>query len=312
MANTVIEVNSLCRRFRKHTALDQVSLRIEQGTVLGLVGENGAGKTTLIKHMLGLFKAQCGTVRVFGLDPVLHPKEVLSRIGYLSEDRDMPEWMTIQQYMTYTQAFYPTWDTTYADSLISQFALDTAQKIKHLSRGQRAKTGLLMALAYKPDLLLFDEPSSGLDPVVRRDMLGAIVRNIAEEGRTVVLSSHLLDEVERVADTICMIHQGQVILSDPMEQIRSSFHKFTLILDAPDRARPALPGLMICEGGPVEWSMICKQDIDSIKQAAKDMHARIVDLASPTLDDVFVANVKGQSLTTRGQESGVSAQSLKP
>jgi ABC-2 type transport system ATP-binding protein len=294
MSNTIIEITDLCRRFGKHTALNQVNLRIQQGTVLGLVGENGAGKTTLIKHMLGLFKAQSGFVRVFGMDPIKHPKEVLSRIGFLSEDRDMPEWMTIKQYMTYTQAFYPTWDTAYADSLISQFGLDTAQKIKNLSRGQRAKTGLLLALAYKPDLLLFDEPSSGLDPVVRRDMLGAIVRTIAEEGRTVVLSSHLLDEVERVADTITMIHEGRVILSDPMEQIRSSFHRFTLILDGPTAAPPALPGMLSCEGGPMEWSIICKQDIDSIKQSAEGLNARIVDLASPTLDDIFVANVKGQ------------------
>lgn len=305
MVNTVIEVNNLCRRFGKHTALDHVNLRIEQGTVLGLVGENGAGKTTLIKHLLGLFKAQSGTVRVFGLDPIANPKEVLSRIGFLSEDRDMPEWMTIQQYMTYTQAFYPSWDTTYTDSLISQFTLDTSQKIKHLSRGQRAKTGLLMALAYRPDLLLFDEPSSGLDPVVRRDMLGAIVRTIAEEGRTVVLSSHLLDEVERVADTITMIHQGRVILSDPLEQIRSDFHKLTLRLNAPPATRPALPGMLSCEGGPVEWSMVCKENLDTLKNAAKDMNARIVDLASPTLDDIFVANVKGQGI---GHGSQITAE----
>ncbi len=298
MSNTIIEITDLCRRFGKHTALNQVNLRIQQGTVLGLVGENGAGKTTLIKHMLGLFKAQSGFVRVFGMNPIQHPKEVLSRIGFLSEDRDMPEWMTIKQYMTYTQAFYPTWDTACANSLISQFSLDTSQKIKNLSRGQRAKTGLLLALAYKPDLLLFDEPSSGLDPVVRRDILGAIVRTIAEEGRTVVLSSHLLDEVERVADTICMIHQGRVILRNPMEQIRSSFHKFTLILDAPTETRPTLPGMLTCEGGPMEWSMVCKQDISSIKQSAQGLNAQIVDLASPTLDDIFVAQVKGQGENT--------------
>ncbi|NQV34694.1 MAG: ABC transporter ATP-binding protein, partial [Phycisphaeraceae bacterium] len=206
-------------------------------------------------------------------------------------------WMTIRQYMTYTQAFYPTWDTAYADSLVSQFTLDTSQKIKNLSRGQRAKVGLLMALAYKPDLLLFDEPSSGLDPVVRRDMLGAIVRTIAEEGRTVMLSSHLLDEVERVADTIVMIHEGRIILSDAMEQIRADFHKFTLRLEAAAETPPALPGMLSCEGGPLEWSMVCKQDINQLKHAATDMNAQIVDLANPTLDDIFVANVKREHRT---------------
>ena len=299
MSNAVIEVDSLCRRFRKKTALDHVNLRLEQGTVLGLVGENGAGKTTLIKHLLGLFKAQSGTVRVFGLDPVLNPKDVLSRIGFLSEDRDMPEWMTVQQYMTYTRAFYSTWDTSYAESLISQFALDTSQKIKNLSRGERAKTGLLMALAYKPDLLLFDEPSSGLDPVVRRDMLGAIVRTIAEEGRTVVLSSHLLDEVERVADTIVMIHQGQIILSDRMEQIRGDFHRLTLRLEAPSETCPALPGMLSCEGGPVEWSLICKETLETIRRTAEELDTQIVDLTNPTLDDIFVAHAKGKNSEPR-------------
>ena len=299
MSNAVIEVDSLCRRFRKKTALDHVNLRLEQGTVLGLVGENGAGKTTLIKHLLGLFKAQSGTVRVFGLDPVLNPKDVLSRIGFLSEDRDMPEWMTVQQYMTYTRAFYSTWDTSYAESLISQFALDTSQKIKNLSRGERAKTGLLMALAYKPDLLLFDEPSSGLDPVVRRDMLGAIVRTIAEEGRTVVLSSHLLDEVERVADTIVMIHQGQIILSDRMEQIRGDFHRLTLRLEAPSETCPALPGMLSCEGGPVEWSLVCKENLETIRRTAEELNTQIVDLTSPTLDDIFVAHAKGKNSEPR-------------
>ena len=299
MSNAVIEVDSLCRRFRKKTALDHVNLRLEQGTVLGLVGENGAGKTTLIKHLLGLFKAQSGTVRVFGLDPVLNPKDVLSRIGFLSEDRDMPEWMTVQQYMTYTRAFYSTWDTSYAESLISQFALDTSQKIKNLSRGERAKTGLLMALAYKPDLLLFDEPSSGLDPVVRRDMLGAIVRTIAEEGRTVVLSSHLLDEVERVADTIVMIHQGQIILSDRMEQIRGDFHRLTLRLEAPSETCPALPGMLSCEGGPVEWSLVCKENLETIRRTAEELNTQIVDLTNPTLDDIFVAHAKGKNSEPR-------------
>ncbi|MCP4452359.1 MAG: hypothetical protein GY809_12930, partial [Planctomycetes bacterium] len=124
----------------------------------------------------------------------------------------------------------------------------------------------------------------------------------------VVLSSHLLDEVERVADTIVMIHAGRVILSDAMEQIRASFYRFTLILDAPAATPPALPGMLSCEGGPLEWSVVCKQDINQIKHAATDMNAQIVDLASPTLDDIFVANVKGQEINHvhQGTPSGGS------
>ena len=206
MQNHIVDIQGLSRSFGKRQVLDCIDLKVSQGTVLGLVGENGAGKTTLLKHILGLFKAQQGSVRVFGMNPVADPKGVLSRIGYLSEEREMPEWMRVGEYINYTRAFYPDWDTAYAEELLATFSLDASQKIRHLSRGQRAKAGLLAAMAYRPDLLLFDEPSSGLDPVVRRDILGAIIRTITEEGRTVILSSHLLDEVERVADTIVMIH----------------------------------------------------------------------------------------------------------
>src|SRR5207245_11411241 len=172
----------LCRRFGEKMALDRVSLTVPAGTVLGLVGENGAGKTTLIKHILGLLRAQSGSVRVFGLDPVADPPGVLSRIGYLSEEPDLPGWMRVDELLRYTQAFYPQWDVRYAEELRRQFRLELDARIKQLSRGELARAALLVALAYRPELLLFDEPSSGLDPVVRRDILETIIRTVAEEG----------------------------------------------------------------------------------------------------------------------------------
>ncbi len=292
MNDKIIEVNGLTRRFGKTMALKDVDLTVSKGAVLGLVGENGAGKTTLIKHLLGLLKAQAGSVRVFGINPVLDPPSVLSRIGYLSEDREMPKWMRIDEYMRYTQAFYPDWNPDYAQELLGTFDLDATQTIKHLSRGQRAKVGLLVALAYRPDLLLFDEPSSGLDPVVRRDMLGAIVRTIAEEGRTVVFSSHLLDEVERVADTVVMIHAGRVVLSDTLDRIRQEHHQVVVRFDQVQTQEPRLPGLLACAGGPLEWSCTCRQDLERLKAAVAELNARIVDCSSPSLDDIFVARVR--------------------
>jgi ABC-type multidrug transport system ATPase subunit len=159
-------------------------------------------------------------VRVFGLDPVADPVAVLSRIGYLSEENDLPGWMRVDELIRYTRAFYPAWDDAYAEELRRTFALDLSPKIKNLSKGQKARMGLLVALAHRPELLVLDEPSSGLDPIVRRDILGAVMRTIADEGRTVLFSSHLLEEVEQVADHVTMISNGKILLSAPLEDIK--------------------------------------------------------------------------------------------
>lgn len=222
MSDPIILVSDLTRRFGATTALASVSLSLPRGAVYGLVGANGAGKTTLIKHLLGLLRAEQGSVRVFGLDPVADPVGVLSRIGYLSEENDLPGWMRVDEILRYSRAFYPGWEDGYAAELRQAFALDPTARIRSLSRGQRARVGLLIALAYRPELLLLDEPSSGLDPVVRRDILDAIMRTIAHEGRTVLFSSHLLEEVERVADHVTMINEGRIVLSAPLADIKQS------------------------------------------------------------------------------------------
>jgi len=217
-----IEITGLSRRFGAKQALSSVTLSLQRGRVYGLVGANGAGKTTLIKHMLGLLEAQEGTVRILGLDPVADPEGVLSRVGYLSEENDLPGWMTVDELMRYTRAFYPAWDDSYAEELRRRFALDAGARVKSLSKGQKARAGLVAALAYRPELLILDEPSSGLDPIVRRDILGAVMRTIAGEGRTVLFSSHLLDEVEEVADHVTMMTHGRIVLSGTLGEIKAA------------------------------------------------------------------------------------------
>src|SRR5438034_911042 len=167
VSEPVVEVSELTRRFGATTALASVSLSLPRGAVYGLVGANGAGKTTLIKHLLGLLRAESGSVRVFGLDPVADPVGVLSRIGYLSEENDLPGWMRVDELIRYSRAFYPAWDDAYAEELRRTFALDAAAKIKSLSKGQKARAGLLIALEYRPEFLLLDEPASALDPMLR-------------------------------------------------------------------------------------------------------------------------------------------------
>jgi len=222
VTESVVAVAALTRRFGTKAALDAVSLSLPRGAVYGLVGPNGAGKTTLIRHLLGLLRAEQGSVRVFGLDPVTDPVAVLSRIGYLSEENDLPGWMRVDELLRYSRAFYPAWDDAFATELREKFALDAAEPIKHLSKGQKARVGLLIALAHRPELLILDEPSSGLDPIVRRDIVAAVIRTVAHEGRTVLFSSHLLEEVEEVADHVTMIDHGHIVLSDALESIKQS------------------------------------------------------------------------------------------
>ena len=287
----VIDISGLSRSFGRKEALRDVSLRVPRGRVFGLVGENGAGKTTLIQHLLGAYKATTGSVRVFGIDPVYDPTAVLSRIGYLSEDRDLPGWMRVIELMRYTQAFYPNWDETYAERLREEFGLPAKTKIKHLSRGEKAKAGLLIALAHRPDLLLLDEPSSGLDAVARQDILAAVVRTVADEGRTVVFSSHLLDEVERVADHVLMIHEGRATLDMSMDEVKATHRRHVVRWRDLHSQPPELPGVLRATGEGREWAFVCMGVEQAFAEAVRTSGGEILETTVPTLEAIFVARV---------------------
>ncbi|HET6884262.1 MAG TPA: ABC transporter ATP-binding protein [Pirellulales bacterium] len=292
-APPIVDLRRVTRRFGTKTALDDISLSVPRGGVFGLIGGNGAGKTTLIKHVLGLLQAQSGTVQVFGLDPVQNPLGTLGRIGYLSEDRDLPNWMRVGELMRYTQAFFPSWDEAFAEELREAFDLDGNAKVKTLSRGQRARAGLLVALAHRPELLILDEPSSGLDPVVRRDILGAIIRTIADEGRTVLFSSHLLDEVERVADRVAIIHQGRIVLTAAMDEIKDTHRRMTLRFEQSLDQPPSLVGTLSFEGQGSEWTYVCNGESGQLRRAAEAIGATVVGDAALSLDEIFVSRISG-------------------
>jgi ABC-2 type transport system ATP-binding protein len=289
-AEPVVAVDHLSRTFRGRKALDDVSFRVERGTVFGLVGENGAGKSTLIKHILGLWRAESGTVRAFGLDPVAEPAAVLGRIGYLSEQPDLPGWMRVDELLRYTQAFYPGWDPRHAERLREQFGLDPTARIKTLSKGQRAKLGLIAAEAHRPDLLLLDEPSSGLDPIVRRDILEAIIRTVTDAGRTVIFSSHLLDEIERASDHLAMLHQGQLRFCAPLEAIKARHRRIVLSFELPQSQPPTVPGAIRVSGAERMWTVICDASLLDRSAIARNFGARIAEESPASLDEVFIAH----------------------
>jgi len=289
MEHAVVDVNELSRAFAQKTALDGVSFHATAGQVYGLVGSNGAGKTTLLKHLLGLLRATSGSVRVFGLDPVKDPVGVLGRVGYLSEERELPEWMSIEELMRYTQAYHPSWDAAYERELLGTFALDRSKKIKELSKGMRAQAGLIAAVAHRPQLLILDEPSSGLDVVVRRDILDAVVRAVADDGRTVIFSSHLLDEVERMSDHVTLMHQGRVALSGVLDEVRRDYQRsrvrFAEHFDQP----PVIDTALMIEGGGRTWSVVHSGSLEQFRHAVAARGGEIVESRDATLEEIFLA-----------------------
>ena len=288
MDESVIAIKNLSRTFGGRKALDDVSLDVPRGTVFGLVGENGAGKSTLIKHLLGLWRAESGQVRVFGMDPVSDPVPVLGRIGYLSEQPDLPDWMRVYEYIRYMQAFYPKWDPEYAERLREQFGIDRKARVRVLSKGQRAKLGLLAAQAHRPDLLLLDEPSSGLDPIVRSDILAAVIRTVADEGRTVFFSSHLLEEIERVSDHVAMLHHGKLVLCGPLDAIKTQHRRITLRFETPQTKPPVIPGALSVNGAGREWTVICSRKRNEVPALA--FGTQIVGEDAASLNEVFIAH----------------------
>lgn len=236
----VITTESLTMHFRRCDALVDVDLSIQPGTVFALLGENGAGKTTMIRIMTGFQKPTRGSCTVCGINPQVDAQGVRRQIGYVSDAPALYDWMTVAQIGGFTASFYDESFLPSYQTAIQRYGIEPAQKIRHLSKGQRAKVALSLALAHDPSVLIMDEPTSGLDPKVRRSFLESMIDRAAT-GRTVFLSSHQISEVERVADTIAILHRGRIRLHGPLAEIRESIHHVVVDTDDPLRAIESLP-----------------------------------------------------------------------
>lgn len=236
----VIAAKRLTMHFRRCDALRGVDLDVRPGTVFALLGENGAGKTTLIRILTGFQKPSSGTCSVVGIDPVADPLGVRQNIGYVSDSPALYDWMTVAQIGGFAGSFYDQAFLARFEESIVRYEIRPDQKIKHLSKGQRAKVALSLALSHDPQLLILDEPTSGLDPKVRRSFLESMIDRAAT-GRTVLLSSHQINEVERVADSIAILHRGKIVLTGPLADIRQSIWHVIIDVDDPLRALPIIP-----------------------------------------------------------------------
>ncbi|QDT07142.1 ABC transporter ATP-binding protein YtrB [Rubripirellula lacrimiformis] len=309
----VISAKNLSMHFRRCDALRGVDMEIQPGTVFALLGENGAGKTTLIRILTGFQKPSSGTCLVSGVNPSTHPLKVRRSIGYVSDSPALYDWMTVAQIGGFAASFYDREFLTQYEESIRRYDIQPDQKVKHLSKGQRAKVALSLALSHDPDLLILDEPTSGLDPKVRRSFLESMIDRAAT-GRTVFLSSHQISEVERVADTIAILHQGKIVLHGSLAEIRETIWQVVVDVDDPLRALPILaaPAQILSEeasGGQRQMFVryLKPEMIDELRatEGVVDVRHRVA-----TLEEVFVACTSGD-LPTQSAPSDQPATETK-
>ncbi len=220
-----ITTHNLTRRYGRTEAVHELNLDVPQGSVLALLGPNGAGKSTTLKLLMNLIEPTAGSAQVLGVDSRRLGERERAQIGYVSENQQLPLWMTVRQLLDYCRPFYPTWDRELEATLSRQFDLPAERKLKHLSRGMLMKAALLSSLAYRPKLLVLDEPFSGLDPVVRDDFIRGVLEVSATGDWTVVVSSHDIEEVERLADHVAMLDAGRLRLSERTESLQARFRR---------------------------------------------------------------------------------------
>jgi ABC-2 type transport system ATP-binding protein len=250
--NNAIETHQLSRRFRHCEAVHELDLSVPLGTVYALLGRNGAGKSTTLKLVAGLLRPTSGSSRVLGTDSQkLRPADLQS-IGYVSENQKLYEWLTGAQLSAFTARLYPLWDHDFAASLTKQLDLPMNRKVAGYSRGQKIKLALLLALAFRPKLLLLDEPFSGLDPLVREELLASLLEITAQSEWSVFFATNDIEEVERLADSAGILEEGRLRVSEPLESLQARFRSVEA------RGEPALLDEL------VKSNAICVQRADGV------------------------------------------------
>jgi ABC-2 type transport system ATP-binding protein len=234
-----IEAADLTRRFGRQEAVNGLSFQVPAGSIFALIGPNGAGKTTTIKLLMKLLRPTAGSARVLGVDSRRLQPQHLQRIGYVSENQRLPDWMTPGELFDYCRPLYPGWDDALCRTLQTELRLTSGAPLRTLSRGTRMKAALLSSLAYRPDLILLDEPFTGLDPLVREELIRGLLEVASDRGRTVFVSSHDIDEVERLADWVGYLDRGRLLFAEPVSSLLERFRLVEVV--APADRTPAMP-----------------------------------------------------------------------
>ncbi len=294
-----IEINDLVVKYGDKSAVDSLSLSVPIGAVFGFLGPNGSGKTTTIKTLLGFRTPDGGSARVLGYDVVRNSLDVRARTGYVSEVNSLYDNLTIPQLCAFCRSTNRRWNQAIVDRYIGAFGLPAKARVERLSKGMKSQLALSLALGSEPDLLILDEPTAGLDPVARHQFLNTLISEIAAEGKTVFFSSHILSEIEEVADRIAIIRNGKLVVSDDLDHLKQTQRVLKLTYAEPPPpaeidALCTLPGVARVEQEGRGVRLIARGDLDALMQMvrARPYLVRNVDVVNLNLEDLFLEYMK--------------------
>jgi ABC-2 type transport system ATP-binding protein len=289
-----IETEALTKRFGAFEAVHHLDLRVPRAGIIGFLGRNGAGKSTTIKMLLGMTHPTSGTGRVVGrrIDTLRESLETRRRVAYVAEDKRTYAYMTVEQMIRFTRSFYGDWRPDLERRLLDEYGLPPRRKVKALSKGMRTKLALLLALARRPELLILDEPSEGLDPVSIEELLQTLVA-AAAEGTTIFFSSHQIGEVERIADRVCIIDRGTLAADLSLDYMRQEYRRITLGFDTePPVADFRIPGIEHVRTSGRQMDVFVSRNAAAVVEQARRASAVSVDVSPVGLRDVFFESVQ--------------------
>src|SRR5580692_3145611 len=294
MTNGTIRTENLSKQFQKVEALRNLNLTVPDGAVYALIGPNGAGKTTAIKILMNIFGATSGRAEVLGIDSARLRGRLLSSIGYVSENQELPDWMRVGVFFAYLRPFYPTWDRDLETDLVRQFDLPLDRKLRDLSRGMRVKAALASSLAYHPKLIVLDEPFTGLDPLVRDELIQGLLER-AEES-TIFVSSHDLAEIESFASHVGYLEQGRLRFSEELAHLVERFREVQVTFDGAARLPEKTPEnwMQINTSAAVVRFVESHFDSERTRVEIRGVFGEVRDVTfSPmTLREIFLAMAK--------------------
>jgi ABC-2 type transport system ATP-binding protein len=286
-----IDTHQLRKRFGGAEAVDGLDLSVPRGSICGFLGRNGAGKTTTLKMLMGMTRPSGGEGHVLGLS-IADPSQstrIRQRTGFVGEDKRFPPLVSVRELLRFTRGFYPGWRSDLEERYLRIFQLSPRAWAGSLSQGMRCRLALLLALARGAELLLLDEPTEGLDPAMVEETLQALVTLAAEEGTTILFSSHQLASVEQIADRICIIEKGRTVVDDSIDELKASYRRVHLVFEGDAPA----DGFAGARRDGRTLSLLISRGLDEVIAQAKAMHVRSVDVQPATLKDIFLDASKG-------------------